>query len=218
MENNNKNSEKKKTNLALIVNVAVLVAGLCLVLFHGNMNVMKVIIVLLGVCFIIPSLVYMVMVLAKRREESDTVRNIGIVPAAGGLCFGVVLLMQTEWFVHILGVIFGMLLIALGLFHTVYMVMMAKRAKVEPWYYIFPVLMMIGGLLILVVFRAPERAKVVVLITGLAMILFSFTTLLEYLADRKAVKAAEKLADAAKAAQNGRKVIDLESAIVPPSE
>lgn len=212
----NKGSEKKKTNLTLVVNVAVLVAGFCLVLFHGNMNVMKVIIILLGVCIIIPSIVYMGMVLAKRREESDTVRNIGIVPAAGGLCFGIVLLMQTEWFVHILGVIFGMLLIALGLFHTVYMIMMAKRAKVESWYYIFPVLMMIGGLLILIVFRAPERAKMAVLITGLAMILFAFTTLLEYLADRKAVKTAAKLA--AEAAKDGHKVIDVESAVVPSNK
>ena len=215
---NNKGSETKKRNLTLIVNVAVLVAGFCLVLFHGNANVMKVIIILLGVCIIIPSIVYMGMVLAKRREESDMVRNIGIVPAAGGLCFGIVLLMQTEWFVHILGVIFGMLLIALGLFHTVYMIMMAKRAKVESWYYVFPVLMMIGGLLILIIFRAPERAKMAVLITGLAMILFAFTTLLEYLADRKAVKTAEKLAEAANAAQNGRKVIDVESAVMPPTE
>ena len=77
---------------------------------------------------------------------------------------------------------------------------------------------MIGGLLILIVFRAPERAKMAVLITGLAMILFSFTTLLEYLADRKAVKTAAKLDAAAKAAQNGPKVIDVESAVVPPTE
>ena len=217
MENKN-NTEKSKKNLTLIVNVAVLVAGLCMVFFHSHANVMKIIIALLGVCIIIPSIVYMVMVLAKRREESDTVRNMGIVPAAGGMCFGIVLLLQTEWFVHILGVIFGMLLIALGLFHTVYMVMMAQRAKVESWYYVFPVLMMIGGLLILIVFRAPERAKMAVLITGLAMILFSFTTLLEYLADRKAVKTAAKLDAAAKAAQNGPKVIDVESAVVPPTE
>lgn len=215
---NNKGSEKKKANLTLLVNVAVLVAGLCLVFFHNNVNVMKIIIVLLGVCIIIPSLVYMGMVLAKRREEGDMVRNIGIVPAAGGLCFGIVLLLQTEWFVHILGVIFGMLLIALGVFHTVYMLMMSKRAKVELWYYIFPVLMMVGGLLILIAFRAPERAKMVVLITGIAMILFSFTTLLEHLADRRAVKTAAKLAEAARAAENAPKVIDVESAVVPPTE
>ncbi|MBQ3959526.1 MAG: hypothetical protein II677_03440 [Muribaculaceae bacterium] len=50
------------------------------------------------------------------------------------------------------------------------------------------------------------------------MILFSFTTLLEYLADRKAVKTAANLANAAKTAQNSPKVIDVESAVVPPTE
>ncbi|MBQ2491570.1 MAG: hypothetical protein II539_07755, partial [Muribaculaceae bacterium] len=65
----NKNNPEKKSKLVLIVNVAVLVAGLCLVFFHGNVNVMKVIVVLLGVCIIIPSLVYMGMVLTKRSEE-----------------------------------------------------------------------------------------------------------------------------------------------------
>lgn len=217
METKN-NPEKKNANLTLIVNVAVLVAGLCLVFFHGNVNVMKVIVILLGICIIIPSLVYMGMVLTKRREENDTVRNIGIVPAAGGLCFGMVLMLKNEMFLKTLGIIFGLLIIALGVFHTVYMIMMSKRAKVEMWYYIFPILMMIGGLLILIAFRAPEHAKMVVLITGLSMILFSFTTLLEYLADRKAVKTAANLANAAKTAQNSPKVIDVESAVIPPTE
>lgn len=217
METKN-NPEKKNANLTLIVNVAVLVAGLCLVFFHGNVNVMKVIVILLGICIIIPSLVYMGMVLTKRREENDTVRNIGIVPAAGGLCFGLVLMLKNEIFLETLGIIFGLLIIALGVFHTVYMIMMSKRARVEMWYYIFPILMMIGGLLILIAFRAPEHAKMVVLITGLSMILFSFTTLLEYLADRKAVKTAANLANAAKRAQNSPKVIDVESAVIPPTE
>lgn len=217
METKN-NPEKKNANLTLIVNVAVLVAGLCLVFFHGNVNVMKVIVILLGICIIIPSLVYMGMVLTKRREENDTVRNIGIVPTAGGLCFGMVLMLKNEMFLKTLGIIFGLLIIALGVFHTVYMIMMSKRARVEMWYYIFPILMMIGGLLILIAFRAPEHAKMVVLITGLSMILFSFTTLLEYLADRKAVKTAANLANAAKRAQNSPKVIDVESAVIPPTE
>ena len=217
METKN-NPEKKNANVTLIVNVAVLVAGLCLVFFHGNVNVMKVIVILLGICIIIPSLVYMGMVLTKRREENDTVRNIGIVPAAGGLCFGMVLMLKNEMFLKTLGIIFGLLIIALGVFHTVYMIMMSKRARVEMWYYIFPILMMIGGLLILIAFRAPEHAKMVVLITGLSMILFSFTTLLEYLADRKAVKTAANLANAAKTAQNSPKVIDVESAVVPHTE
>lgn len=217
METKN-NPEKKNANLTLIVNVAVLVAGLCLVFFHGNVNVMKVIVILLSICIIIPSLVYMGMVLTKRREENDTVRNIGIVPAAGGLCFGMVLMLKNEMFLKTLGIIFGLLIIALGVFHTVYMIMMSKRARVEMWYYIFPILMMIGGLLILIAFRAPEHAKMVVLITGLSMILFSFTTLLEYLADRKAVKTAANLANAAKRAQNSPKVIDVESAVIPPTE
>ncbi len=214
----NKNNPEKKSKLVLIVNVAVLVAGLCLVFFHGNVNVMKVIVVLLGVCIIIPSLVYMGMVLTKRSEENDTVRNIGIVPAAGGLCFGIVLMLKNEMFLKTLGIIFGLLIIALGVFHTVYMIMMSKRARVEMWYYIFPVLMMIGGLLILVAFRAPEHATMVVLITGLSMILFSFTTLLEYLADRKAVKTAASMAAVANAAKKSPKVIDVESAVVPPTE
>lgn len=185
----------KKSYPSILINICLFLAGVLFLLFFNNDNVLKIVAIILGIIFIVPSLIYLGMVVSHHNEERDATKLMGIFPAIGGLCFGVVLDLKPELFSEILSVIFSVLLIALGLFHIVFMVMSTRRLKFKFWHYIIPLLIIISGVVTLLVTKG--NLSLLILLTGISLILASFSTLIEYLAERKVQKAAKRVEAAA---------------------
>ena len=178
----------KKLFPSILVNICMLLAGILFIFVSGNPDVLNIVAIILGFVFIIPSLVYLCLVLFQKKEERNNTSTIGLLPAAGGLCFGVVLIVHPEIFNHALSIVFSILLIALGLFHIIYNAMSAKSVDIKPWAYIAPVLIAIAGVVTLLLSK--NNQSLLILLTGISLILSAFATATTYHAERKAMKAA----------------------------
>ena len=114
---------------------------------------------------------------------------LGVLPAVGGLCFGLVMIIKAHLFDGILQMFMALLLIVLGLFHIIYLFLSRDSLKTKGWYHLCPVIVALCGILSLVVPSLRENVPVVVLITGICLLLFNFTSLQEYLAERRVRRA-----------------------------
>jgi uncharacterized membrane protein HdeD (DUF308 family) len=95
------------------------------------------------------------------------------------------MLVNPAWFENVLCVLMGVLLLALGLFHIVYLLLSWRAIGVKAWYLVFPLAVVMCGVLILMVDVVRGDTSLVVLLSGISLLLFNFTSLQEYMAERR---------------------------------
>lgn len=171
----------KNEKSTLITNLFVFIAGILLIILHNRVSIMESIVVILGLMFLIPSVISLIVVFLQRRAEYNRGYSYaGIIPAIGGIVFGLFLVVRPEIFVGILVYMFAAILILGGLYHILFLAIGSKTVKMPGWFYILPALMTIAGIVIMFTdLRTLEN--IVVLITGIALVCFSVNSLLEYI-------------------------------------
>ena len=194
----------KKVSINLLTNVLLLLVGITLIIFHDVPNFFLWVARVMGALFLLPAVVYLIMVAVRHADTRTSADYMGVLPAVGGLCFGLVMMLKAYKFDDLLQLFMGMLLIVLGLFHVIYLLMSRKNLKIKGWYYLCPVLVILCGVLSLVLpaLRQQENMPTVVLITGVCLLLFNFTSLQEYLAERRERRAATQPVETVPVAQD----------------
>ena len=194
----------KKVSINLLTNVLLLLVGITLIIFHDVPNFFLWVARVMGALFLLPAVVYLIMVAVRHADARTSADYMGVLPAVGGLCFGLVMMLKAYKFDDLLQLFMGMLLIVLGLFHVIYLLMSRKNLKIKGWYYLCPVLVILCGVLSLVLpaLRQQENMPTVVLITGICLLLFNFTSLQEYLAERRVRRAATQPVETVPVAQD----------------
>jgi len=179
----------RKVSLNLLTNVILLLAGIILIIFHGVPNILEWGCRVMGALFMLPAVVYLIMVAVRHSDARTSTDYLGVLPAVGGLCFGLVMIIKAHLFDGILQLFMALLLIVLGLFHIIYLFLSCDSLKTKGWYHLCPMIVALCGILSLVVPSLRENVPVVVLITGICLLLFNFTSLQEYLAERRVRRA-----------------------------
>lgn len=179
----------KKVSINLLTNVILLLAGIILIIFHGVPNILLWGCRVMGAMFMLPAIAYLVMVAVRHADARTSADYMGVLPAVGGLCFGLVMMLKAHLFDEILQLLMGILLVVLGLFHVVYLLLSHKSLNIKGWYYICPIVVVVCGILSLAVTSLRDNVSMVVLITGISLLLFNFTSLQEYLAERRVRRA-----------------------------
>ena len=192
----------KKVSINLLTNVILLLAGIILIVFHHVPNILEWGCRVLGALFMLPAIVYLVMVAVRHADARTSTDYLGVLPAVGGLCFGLVMILKPDKFDGILQLLMAVLLIVLGLFHIIYLMLSRKSLNVKGWYYICPLVVVLCGVLSLLVPALRESVSTVVLITGICLLLFNFTSLQEYLAERRVRRAVTQPAETVPAPQD----------------
>ena len=182
----------KKVSINLLTNVILLLAGIILIIFHGVPNFMVWGARVMGALFMLPSIVYLIMVAVRHADARTSTDYMGVLPAVGGLCFGLVMMIKPDKFDEILQLLMGVLLVALGLFHIIYLLLSKGTLNIKSWYFLCPILVTLCGILSLTIPALRENVPTVVLITGICLLLFNFTSLQEYLAERRVRRALTK--------------------------
>ena len=175
----------KKISINLLTNVILLFAGIILIMFHSVPNIMIWGARVMGTMFVLPAVAYLIMVALRHANARTSTDYLGVLPAVGGLCFGVVMIIKAHLFDGILQLFMGVLLVILGLFHIIYLMLSRNSLNVKGWYYVCPLLVVLCGILSLVLPSLRASVSTVVLITGICLLLFNFTSLQEYLAERR---------------------------------
>jgi len=135
------------------------------------------------------------MVAVRHADARTSADYMGVLPAVGGLCFGLVMIIKAHLFDEILQMLMGMLLIVLGLFHIIYLLLSRSSLNTKGWYHVCPLIVALCGILSLLLPSLRASVSTVVLITGVCLLLFNFTSLQEYLAERRVRRAATQPAE-----------------------
>ena len=175
----------KRVSINLLTNVILLLAGIILILFHGVPNILIWGARVMGATIVVPSVVFLIMVAVRHSDARTSTDYMGVLPTVGGLCFGLVMIIKAHLFDGILQMLLGVLLLVLGLFHIIYLMLSRKSLNVKGWYHICPLIVVLCGVLSLVMPALRESVSTVVLMTGICLLLFNFTSLQEYLAERR---------------------------------
>ena len=179
----------KKLSINLLTNVILLLAGIILIIFHNVPTIMSWGSRVVGAMFLLPALIYLVMVAVRHADTRTSTDYLGVLLAVGGLCFGLVMIIKAHLFDGILQLLMGVLLLVLGLFHIVYLLLSRNSLSIKGWYYLCPLVVLLCGILSLTVASLQANISLVVLITGICLLLFNFTSLQEYLAERRVRRA-----------------------------
>ena len=182
----------KKLSINLLTNVILLLAGITLIVFHTVPNILVWGSRVIGAMFLLPAIAYLVMVAMRHADARTSVDYMGVLPAVGGLCFGIVMMIKASLFDGILQLLMGVLLIVLGLFHIIYLLLSRNSLNIKGWYFLCPIVVTLCGMLSLMVTSLRENIPMVVLMTGICLLLFNFTSLQEYLAERRVRRASSK--------------------------
>ena len=175
----------KKVSINLLTNVILLLAGIILIVFYNVPNILQWGCRVMGAMFVLPAAAYLIMVAVRHADARTSADYLGVLPAVGGLCFGIVMMAKPDKFDEILQLLMGILLVVLGLFHIIYLLLSRNSLHVKGWYFLCPVVVTMCGLLSLMVPSVRESVSTVVLMTGICLLLFNFTSLQEYLAERR---------------------------------
>ncbi len=185
----------KKVSINLLTNVILLLAGIILIIFHSVPNILLWGSRVMGATFMLPAVIYLIMVAVRHADARTSTDYMGVIPAVGGLCFGLVMIIKAHLFDGILQLLLGMLLIVLGLFHIIYLLLSRNNLKIKGWYHICPIIVALCGMLSLLLPSLRDSVSTVVLITGICLLLFNFTSLQEYLAERRLRRAVTQPAE-----------------------
>lgn len=175
----------KKVSINLLTNVILLLSGIILIVFHNVPNILIWGSRVMGATFMLPAIAYLVMVAVRHSDARTSTEYMGVLPAVGGLCFGIVMMIKASLFDGILLLLMGVLLIVLGLFHIIYLLLSRNSLNIKGWYFLCPIVVTLCGMLSLMVTSLRENIPMVVLMTGICLLLFNFTSLQEYLAERR---------------------------------
>ena len=179
----------KKLSINLLTNVILLLAGIILIVFHAVPNILVWGSRVIGAMFLLPAIAYLIMVAVRHSDARTSADYMGVLPAVGGLCFGLVMIIKAHLFDGILQQLLGVLLLVLGLFHIIYLLLSRGSLNIKGWYFLAPVVVALCGVLSLLLPALRGSVSTVVLITGLCLLLFNCTSLQEYIAERRVRRA-----------------------------
>lgn len=182
----------KKLSINLLVNVILLLAGIILILFYGVPNILVWGARVIGAVFLLPAVAYLIMVAVRHADARTSIDYMGVLPAVGGLCFGLLMIIKASMFDGILQLLMGVLLVVLGLFHMIYLLLSRNSLRIKGWYFLAPILVLLCGVLSLALPALRNSVSTVVLLTGICLLLFNFTSLQEHIAERRVRRALNK--------------------------
>ena len=185
----------KKISINLLTNVILLLAGIILILFYGVPNILVWGARVIGAVFLLPAVAYLIMVSVRHADARTSLDYMGVLPAVGGLCFGLLMIIKASMFDGILQLLMGVLLVVLGLFHLIYLLLSRNSLKIKGWYFLAPVLVLLCGVLSLALPALRNSVSTVVLLTGICLLLFNFTSLQEHIAERRVRRALSQPAE-----------------------
>ena len=175
----------KKVSINLLTNVILLLSGIILIVFHNVPNILIWGSRVMGATFMLPAIAYLVMVAVRHADARKSADYMGVLPAVGGLCFGLVMILKPDKFDEILQLLLGMLLVVLGLFHVIYLFLSRNTLSIKGWYFLCPAIVVLSGLLSLMLPSLRENVSMIVLTSGICLLLFNFTSLQEFMAERR---------------------------------
>ena len=170
-----------KNTQYLVSYIFTLIIGVLLLVYSRQTNIFEIIVVVIGICFIIPSLVGLYMGFAGKKQTDGSRKSrpwyIGT-SAIAGLVGGVLLVAMPGFFVHYLIYTFGVILVVAGIIQILFLSAEGRDIGGMPTaWFIMPWIIVATGIAIIII--GPEKlADAATIVTGIALTLYSINGLL----------------------------------------
>ncbi len=185
--------------------IFTLIIGVLLIVYFNKTNIFEIIVVVIGVCFIIPSLTGIFMGFSGKKQADGTRTPrpwyVGT-SAIAGLVAGVLLVAMPDFFVKYLVYTFAVIMIFAGIIQILFLSAEGRDINGMPnGWYIVPWLTVAAGVVILLL--GPDRIlSALTLVTGIVLTIYSINGLLSASAHKITRKSMDrKQAEAASAEQ-----------------
>ncbi len=159
------------------ISILVLLLGAVFIYFFDGDEIPRSIVFLCGLAFAVPALILLLATFfTGKNRHSAGYRGIQIVCGVGGLGLGACIMLLPDVFRPLLIYPFAVLMVAGGAFQ-VFLISHKRRPVDYPaWMYVIPIVVIIAGVVMLCVtsLRDVENERWVVLITGVAAVLYGF--------------------------------------------
>lgn len=175
----------KRISLNLLTNVLLLLVGIVLIIFYTQADVLRWVAVTIGILFVVPSIAFLSAVAFRPAEQRRPIDMLAVLPSVGGLCFGIIMIIKPYLFEGVISLFMGVLMLVMGLFHIIYLLLSWRSLDVKTWYIFAPLAVTLVGVLVLASQGVRGNVALVTLLTGVAMLLFNFTSFQEFMAERK---------------------------------
>lgn len=175
----------QKISINLLINVLLLLAGTLFLVFHNTPDIMLWGARVIGALFVLPSIAFLAVATLRKNATARNTVLLATLPAVGGACFGIMMIAHPALFTTVLTLLLGMLLCALGMFHMFYLWLSRKSMGTRLWHYVFPMVVLASGASILCIETVKTQESTVMLLSGISLLFFNITSLVEYLLERK---------------------------------
>lgn len=166
-----------KTRSTTIVNLLALVVGLVLILLRDQVDLIKYMVILLGVVIIVPTAWLMIRFIADRMNHISN--GIGwplMIPMAAGLAFGILLVSIPEFFEKYMLYTFAILIILWGAGELAFTIM-ASRYGASKWWILIPVAGIATGIVVLCL-GMHKVSDIITLLTGIVLMCYGINGLM----------------------------------------
>lgn len=166
---------KPKNNA--LVNVLILIAGIAFLFLRGN--VINIMVTIMGVLFMVSAVVNVIFMFTSKGSSGTGSNLAGTLVCIAAFALGLWMTLAPGALVGIIVYLLAGLLVLGGIYH-IYMIAYGYRPMHFPgWFYILPTLLLAAGVVMFVM--GPENVKnYLVLVTGIALIVFAISSFLEY--------------------------------------
>lgn len=169
-----------------------LAGGILLIIFHSQPNLFESIVVATGVLFMLPSAYMLSLIIwsfinGSGREKKNAVskelrsqRGLLILPAAGGIGFGILLVSAPAFFVHYIIYTFAVILCSCGMVQTLFLAPGIRYLNISAWWIVIPLLTIVAGIGVFIV-HSRATTSGVALYTGIWLICYALNGMISYL-------------------------------------
>lgn len=164
-----------------ISNVLMLAVGVTLCVMWRRQDILHSIIYLIGGLFVLTGLINLIVSSHRRRKNMAGTGStfVGTTSGIGGMCIGAAMLLVPTFFVGIMVYALAIFLILAGSWQFYILGYGFSPFKFPGWFYIFPIVLIVEGVVILCAGSVRASADVVVLMTGIGIILYALNSFFE---------------------------------------
>lgn len=168
------------TKSNIVTNILILIVGVVFIFMQSRQDVLHAIVLILGILFIAASVINLLMLfMGKTHPSGSSGRIAGVLASGAALALGIWMVVSPGDIINVIVYAFAVLLILGGLYHIYVLAYGYRPLRFPGWLYIFPALLVIAGVTMLVI-GGPQMQNYIVLITGIAMVVFAVCSFLEY--------------------------------------
>lgn len=162
----------------LFTSIIVAIAGIVMICFYQRIDILAWIVILIGAMFLIPGIFSLILGMRSREKGGSTTQ---VIAGVGATALGAIMMAMPDAFAGVLVYLFAGLLIIGGIYHIVFVGWLARPYVLPFYYYILPVLMIVAGVVLLAT-NLRTLNNIVVLVTGISFVVWSFCALVEWIA------------------------------------